>query len=235
MGREAVILAGGFGTRLRSIVNDFPKPMALIRGVPFLAYLLDELNNNMFTKVIIAAGYKHETIEAYFKDQYKGIELIYSIEHEPLGTGGAIALAAEKVKVENYFILNGDTFFRVNFRQMEELFLNKKSSLTIALKEMKNFDRYGTVLTSQSRIISFQEKKYCEKGLINGGIYLINKRWFKENSPLKIFSFERDLLEKKIESGKISCYVSGDYFIDIGIPEDYLRAERELPFLPPSR
>jgi D-glycero-alpha-D-manno-heptose 1-phosphate guanylyltransferase len=232
MKREAVILAGGFGTRLRSVVNDVPKPMALVRGIPFLSYLLEELNNNGFHKAIIAAGYKHETISGYFGEHYKNIELTYSIENEPLGTGGAIALAVEKVAEENFFIINGDTFFRVDFSQLEEIFIKGKSNLTIALKEMRNFDRYGTVVTSDQKIISFREKKFCEKGLINGGIYLINKKWLKENSPSKIFSFEKDLLEKKI-SDNITFYISDGYFIDIGIPEDYLRAERELA-MPPN-
>jgi D-glycero-alpha-D-manno-heptose 1-phosphate guanylyltransferase len=231
MNREAVILAGGFGTRLRSVVNDVPKPMAMVRGIPFLAYLLEELNNNGFTRAIIAAGYRHETINGYFGEHYKNIKLIYSIENEHLGTGGAIALAVEKVAEENFFIINGDTFFRVNFSQLERMFIKGKSNLTIALKEMRNFDRYGTVVTSGQKIISFREKKFCERGLINGGIYVINKKWFKENTPARIFSFEKDLLEKKI-SDNITFYLSDGYFIDIGIPEDYLRAERELPLLP---
>jgi D-glycero-alpha-D-manno-heptose 1-phosphate guanylyltransferase len=233
MAKEAVILAGGFGTRLKSMVNEIPKPMALIKDLPFLSYLLDFLYKFKFEKVILAAGYKSDVIESYFGTSYKNIKLVYSIEKEPLGTGGAIYKAAALIDSDYYFVLNGDTLFDVDLESMEKLFRQKKSGLMVALKPMVNFDRYGAVITSDEKIVSFNEKKFCENGLINGGIYLLNKTWLEERALGKVFSFEKDILEKRLVRDKITYYLSDGYFIDIGIPEDYVRASEELPFFTP--
>jgi D-glycero-alpha-D-manno-heptose 1-phosphate guanylyltransferase len=231
MKREAVILAGGFGTRLKSVVSDLPKPMALINNIPFLAYLLDLLQKNDFEKVVLAAGYKFEAIESYFGSSYKNISLIYSIEKEPLGTGGAISAAAGLINTDYFAVLNGDTFFDVNFDIMEQKFLNHNTGLMVALKPMENFERYGTVEINAERITSFNEKRHCEKGLINGGIYIISKDWLGKRAPGKKYSFEKDVLEKVVGRESIGYYISNGYFIDIGIPEDYRRAAKELPDL----
>ncbi|MBA4321967.1 MAG: D-glycero-D-manno-heptose 1-phosphate guanosyltransferase [Odoribacter sp.] len=231
MTKEAVILAGGFGTRLKSVVADVPKPMALINKLPFLTYILEQLHKYGFEKAVLAAGYKYEVIESYFGTSYKNIELVYSVEKEPLGTGGAIAEAARSVYSDNFFVLNGDTFFEVDFERMEEKFLKGKQGLMVALKPKINFNRYGAVVTKGERIISFKEKRFCRKGLINGGIYLVNKHWLNDRTVGKIFSFEKDILEKLVGKDEITCYISDGYFIDIGIPEDYIKAFEELPYL----
>jgi len=229
MKKEAIILAGGFGTRLKSVVSDVPKPMALVRDIPFLSYLLEQLHKYDFTKVIIAAGYKSDVIESYYGPFYKKIKLVYSIEKEPLGTGGAISEASSMIESDYFFVLNGDTFFKIDFKSMEGNFIKSKSGLSVALKAMVNFDRYGTVITNGERITSFNEKAFCEKGLINGGIYLINKSWFRQRVENKVFSFEKDILEKCVVEEEITYHKSDGYFIDIGIPEDYERAAEELP------
>jgi D-glycero-alpha-D-manno-heptose 1-phosphate guanylyltransferase len=231
MAREALILAGGFGTRLKSILTDLPKPMALLKNLPFLSYLLEQLNKYNFEKVILAVGYKYEVIEEYFGTSFKGIKLVYSIEKEPLGTGGAISEAAGLIESDNFFVLNGDTFFKVDFDRMEEKFLHSESGLMIALKPMENFERYGNVSIDHERIISFNEKEFCGKGLINGGTYLLSKEWLNKNASAIKYSFEKDILEKVVDNDNISYYISDEYFIDIGIPEDYLKASAELPDL----
>jgi D-glycero-alpha-D-manno-heptose 1-phosphate guanylyltransferase len=231
MKREAVILSGGFGTRLKSLVAELPKPMALINNLPFLCYLLEQLNRYKFDKIILAAGYKYEVIESYFGSSYKGIKLVYSVEKEPLGTGGAIFEATGSVESDYFFVINGDTFFEVDFGRMEEMFLKSKTGSMLALKPMMNFERYGAVVTDGDRIISFSEKKFCEEGLINGGIYILRKDWLYESAPGKKFSFEKDILEKQVSADYITYYISDGYFIDIGIPEDYVRASKELPGL----
>jgi D-glycero-alpha-D-manno-heptose 1-phosphate guanylyltransferase len=231
MKRVAVILAGGFGTRLKSVVSDLPKPMAPVNNIPFLTYLLNLLVKYGYDKVILAAGYKYEIIESYFGSQYKNIKLIYSIENEPLGTGGAISAATEFIDSDFFTVLNGDTFFDIDFGRMEEKFLKFKSGLMVALKPMTSFDRYGTVEIKDERILSFNEKKYCKNGLINGGVYVISKEWLDRYSPGKKYSFEKDILEKVIGNEIIDYYISDSYFIDIGIPEDYQRAAEELPGL----
>jgi D-glycero-alpha-D-manno-heptose 1-phosphate guanylyltransferase len=235
MKREAIILAGGLGTRLKSVVSDVPKPMALINDIPFLSYMLEQLHKYSFRKVIIAAGYKSEVIESYFGYSYKKIKIVYSIEKEPLGTGGAIFEASLLIESDCFFVLNGDTFFKIDFSRMEENFIKGKSGLSVALKGMANFERYGTVTTNGERITSFNEKAFCEEGLINGGIYIINKSWFKQRVENRVFSFEKDILEKRVSVDKITYYKSDGYFIDIGVPDDYERAIKELPDLyPPS-
>lgn len=219
---EAIILAGGFGTRLRSVVADLPKPMAPINGKPFLEILLDDLGKKEIDKIVLAVGYKKEIIKNYFKDRYKNIEILYSEEAEPLGTGGAIKKALKLVEEEQIFIINGDTFFDVDYKEMFEFHCINDSQLTLAVKKMEKFDRYGSIKIQQKKIISFEEKKYVEEGYINGGVYLINKNIFKEIEE-ETFSFEKNILENKNFYIQKWAYFSDGYFIDIGIPEDYSR------------
>lgn len=225
---KAIILAGGLGTRLRTVVSDLPKPMAPIGNRPFLAYLFDYLENQGVNKVILSTGYKHEVIENYFGNQYQRISILYSREEEPLGTGGAIKKAFEKVEDENVFILNGDTFFAVNLMEMKSNHLNSQVDLTIALKPLENFDRYGVVLTAGNRITAFKEKGYQKIGNINGGIYLANQSLFEGLTLPAKFSFEKDVLEEQVNYKQFSSYVTDSYFIDIGIPQDYEKAQKEL-------
>jgi D-glycero-alpha-D-manno-heptose 1-phosphate guanylyltransferase len=229
--KEAIILAGGFGTRLKELVKETPKSMALIGDKPFLTYIFDHLLKFRVEKAVIAAGYKHEDIVASFGNSYKGISLEYSIENKPLKTGGAILKATKTITSRYCFVINGDTFFNVDLSLFEESFKKNLTVLSVALKPMVGFDRYGSVTIEGGRIISFNEKKYCENGLINGGVYILDKQWINSNAQSEIFSFEKDLLEKSVNKDFISYFLSDTYFIDIGIPEDYLRAVRELPEL----
>lgn len=229
MKREAVVLAGGFGTRLKNVVDEVPKPMAHIRNLPFLSFLLEQLHKSDFTKVILAAGFRHDAIKSYFGNSYKNIKLFYSVEDKPLGTGGAIYKAAALIDSHYFVVLNGDTFFEVDFILMEKMFLKSKAGLMVALKPMVNFERYGAVVTCGEKIISFNEKRFCKKGLINGGIYILMKDWLNERAVGTMFSFEKDILEKIIDRDNVAYYISDGYFIDIGIPEDYLKASEELP------
>ena len=217
---EAIVLAGGFGTRLKEVVSDVPKPMAPVNGKPFLEYLIKDLGEKGIRHIILAVGYKKEIIKEYFKNRYENIEITYSEELTPLVTGGAIKKALKLAKEADIFIVNGDTFFDVDLKKMKEFHIENKSTLTVAVKEMENFDRYGSLVIKEKKIIEFEEKKKKAKGKINGGIYLIKKdllnRIEKEN-----FSFEKKVLEdKKIEK---YSYESQGYFIDIGIPEDYFK------------
>lgn len=222
---EAIVLAGGLGTRLRSVVSDLPKPMAPIIDTPFLAYILKYLRKNGTTKVILSVGYKWETIKEYFGDKFEGMELIYSIEDEPLGTGGAIKKALDQVKNQEVYIINGDTFFDVN---LKELYLQNDSKLILSLKKMKNFDRYGCVECDKNNFITaFTEKGYRETGDINGGIYLAAKNIFDGYDLEEKFSFE-EFIQNNFQNLQIGAIVFDNYFIDIGIPEDYARAQIEM-------
>ncbi len=228
--KEAVVLAGGFGTRLQSVVNDVPKPMAPIKGKPFLTYLLDYLQSFGFTHIVLSTGYLHEKIESYFGFAYNGMRISYAHEDSPLGTGGGILNALQKCETENVVVLNGDTLFRVDFHVLEKLFTQKETLLSIVLRTVDDTSRYGRVsITEDGQIIGFVEKQNASgKGNINGGIYMLNKKLFVGFSVGEKFSFEKDIMEKFYASQSFYAYVSDGYFIDIGVPEDYMRAQIEF-------
>lgn len=219
-----IILAGGFGTRLSTVVKDVPKPMAPINGKPFLHFIFKELQQQQIQKVVLSVGYLKEIIQAYFKEEYLGITIEYAIEEVPLGTGGGIKNALKKIETDAY-ILNGDTFFDIPLSALK----NTSADITIALKPMFQFDRYGTVeVDTTQRIISFNEKKYCEHGLINGGVYYFKKSLLEKIKTEDKFSFEKDILEKHLLDLQIHGKIFDNYFIDIGIPEDYKKAQEDF-------
>lgn len=225
---EAIVLAGGFGTRLQSVIQDIPKPMAPVAGKPFLKFVLDYLIEQHVKHCVLAVGYKRETIINYFGGLYKDLKISYSKEDEPLGTGGAIKKATEKIEGDNCFVLNGDTFFKADLAQLHAFHIEKKALLSMALKPMVNFDRYGTVvIDANNRVTAFEEKKYLREGLINGGVYCMDKNIFPKRLKDK-FSFEKDVLEKEISRGRIYGEIFNNYFIDIGIPDDYEKAKNDF-------
>lgn len=219
---EAIVLAGGFGTRLSHIVSDVPKPMAPVYGQPFLKYIFKYLSKNGVKHIILAVGYKADAIQKYFGDNYQGINITYSIEDTPLGTGGAIKKALDCCEEENVFIINGDTYFDVDLKKMKIFHNDKSSYLSIAVKPMSNFERYGAVVIEKDMIKKFAEKKPTIEGKINGGIYLINSK-IMSSIGQKSFSFEKVILERGLV--EIYAFESNGYFIDIGVPEDYYRAQ----------
>ncbi|EAJ6837456.1 D-glycero-D-manno-heptose 1-phosphate guanosyltransferase [Campylobacter coli] len=213
---QAIVLAGGLGTRLKSVVQDLPKPMAPINGKPFLAFVLEYLKKQGIAEVILSVSYKYELIQEYFKDEFHGMKIRYNVEKELLGTGGAIKDALKLIQNQVY-VLNGDTIFDID---LKKLFLNN-SKICIALKQMQNFDRYGTVnVDDQGIVTSFEEKVFKKQGLINGGIYLLKKDIFDNFDLEKKFSFEK-FLQENFELLKIQTQIFNDYFIDIGVPQDY--------------
>lgn len=228
----AVILVGGFGTRLQEILPNVPKPMAPINGKPFLAYLLAFLRSQGVTDVVFSVHYLREQIQDYFKAQYEGMTLHYAIEEQALGTGGAILNALSVLPPDKpFFVLNGDTFVKLNYQAFYHQHQNNAASLTIALRSIEDCSRYGKVLTQGNEIIAFKEKDEKGPGFINAGVYLINPDLFSQfNLPLQ-FSFEKDFMLPFATKLKPQAFFVNDYFIDIGIPDDYLRAQVELPQL----
>ena len=226
---ECIILAGGLGTRLRSAVPDLPKCMAPIVGKPFLTYLIDYLLEQHVTKFIFSLGYMHEVIEAFIKSNYPQLQYQIALENEPLGTGGAIRLACDYATEENVIVMNGDTMFRVDVQSLLKFHYAQNSNCTLSLKTMHHFDRYGVVETDdENNITSFKEKKQYESGNINGGVYALHVPSFKSISFSEKFSFEKDYLEKYFNQLKMTGCLFDGYFIDIGIPEDFEKAGREL-------
>lgn len=223
--REAVVLAGGFGTRLAHVVPDVCKPMAPVAGEPFLRRVLDLLDAAGFARVVIADGYRREQIESYFMGSYRGLEIDYSPEDAPLLTGGAVKSALEMCTLPEVFVLNGDTWLDVDFGAMERtLSSHPEAACCIAAKSLVGFDRYGTIDIDEGGVIRrFKEKAPCEKGFINGGTYLIRRDALR-GGP-ETFSLESDWFERVVGKGLlVACEAEGG-FIDIGVPEDYERAQ----------
>ena len=227
----AIILAGGFGTRLQSVVIDLPKPMAPVNEQPFLNYQLNYLKHYGIKKVILSLGYLPEKIKDFYGSNFNGLEIDYVIEKDPLGTGGGIRLALEKCTEEKVFVLNGDSFFDVELNTFYKLHTTNNSEISLALRKVNNAARYGTIEKDKnSRIISFIEKKGVEKeGIINGGVYILDKKIYSTLTPVnKNFSIEKDFFEKQLQAIQIKGYEFEGYFIDIGIPEDYAKAQHDF-------
>lgn len=232
---EVIILAGGLGTRLRSAVPDLPKCMAPVAGRPFLYYVINYLRMQGIEKIVFSLGYMYEVILEWLQKEFPSLDYDYVIEAEPLGTGGAIQFALQKTTAENVFIANGDTMFHFDAKAMLAQHLQHNAACTLALKPMQSFDRYGVVtLNGNNTISSFKEKQYYESGLINAGLYLVNKKAFLSKNFAQKFSFEKDYLEQFVEEGHFSGIARDTYFIDIGIPEDYNRAQTDFTKAPPS-
>lgn len=222
--REAIILAGGMGTRLQSVVRDVPKPMADVNGRPFLAYLLDYLANQGIGRVVLSVGYRHESIISFFGNSFAGMDLSYAIETEPLGTGGAIIKSLPFVSSEDVFILNGDSFFPICLDDFYLFHRVTNSLFSIALKQIDDASRYGRVeLNGKGCITGFAEKQEGVAGLINAGLYLTRVSSLTSCSLPEKYSLEKDYMERFYLNGKFFGKQFEAFFIDIGIPEDYLK------------
>lgn len=226
--KEAIVLAGGLGTRLRSEIGEIPKCLAPVNGKPFLTYLLSYLKKNGITNVLLSVGYKHEMIVEAIGDSFEGMKITYAIEKEPLGTGGGIKLALEKTAADVLFVLNGDTFFDIDLAEFAKFHFEKKSTCTVALTRLQKVDRYGMVeLNDEDKIVEFKEKQYRDETIINAGIYCINKGvliHYPVNTP---FSFEKNYLEKNPTAKNIFGKIFDAYFMDIGVPEDYQKFAKD--------
>lgn len=218
------MLAGGFGTRLAHVVPDVCKPMAPVAGEPFLRYVLDQLDGAGFGHVVIADGYRREQIEEYFMGTYRGLQVDYSPEDEPLLTGGAVKKALASCEGPYVFVVNGDTWFDVDFAAMEDVATKADPTAVLAAKRMRDFDRYGTLdVAPDGTIRAFREKQPCAEGLINGGVYLL-RRDALDDMPTK-FSLETDFFERVVGDDCLAAVECAGGFIDIGVPEDYERAQ----------
>lgn len=229
MVKEAIILAGGLGTRLKNVIHNIPKPMAPINNKPFLEYQLNYLKSYGIRQVVISVGYKKEIIIGYFRNRFNDIEIVYSIENKPLGTGGGIKKALKQISENSVFVLNGDTMCTVNLKELFSFHVKKKSSLTITLKQLEDNVRYGNVeIDDDNRIVEYSENKSSSDGYINSGVYLVNRNVFNSLKLPNVFSIETDCFAKFYKTKNFFGFIYSGLFIDIGIPEDYYRAQKEL-------
>lgn len=222
---QAIILAGGLGTRLRAVVPDLPKPMAPVAGRPFLAHVLDALVRAGFEAAVLAVGYRHEVIQAHFGDRYRGLELRYSIEASPLGTGGAMRLALDRVDADPVFVINGDTWVDLDYRAMLAAHRAAGASLSVAACRVPDVGRYGRIEVECERIVGFREKGEQGPGLINAGTYLVSAGVVASIPGGRPHSFEHELLMARVAELRPLAFVTEGLFIDIGVPEDYARAQ----------
>ncbi len=229
--KEAIILAGGLGTRLREAVPDLPKCMAPVNGKPFISYVIRHLAKQGVEHFIFSLGYKSEAFLDFLSTELASGSYDIVIEETPLGTGGAIQYASRQSKEPVFVVVNGDSIFQTDLAALSDFHYSHNSSCTLALKQMENVDRYGAVeIDNTGKIIVFKEKQFFAKGMINGGVYLINKSYLLEKNLPEKFSFETDFLQQFYTEGTIFGIAQEGYFIDIGIPEDYQRAQTELTY-----
>ena len=229
--KEAIILAGGFGTRLQEVIKDVPKTMAPVNNIPFLDYSLKHLAHYGIKRVVLSVGYLSDKVIAHYGNSFEGMEIVYSVEEEPLGTGGGIRLAMQKCHAFDILVLNGDSFFDIDLYSFYNKHSESVADASLALRKVDDASRYGTITLGEfDKISGFKEKSSQPKpGTINAGIYILGKDNFTEETPAnKSFSIEKDFFEKKLNNLNIYGFTYSGYFIDIGIPEDYQQAQHDF-------
>lgn len=227
---QAIILAGGLGTRLRSVVSDRPKPMALVEGKPFLEYVIFGLKKSGIDDIIFAVGYKGGMVEEYFGDGSQlGIKARYAYEEELLGTAGAIKNAGKYITDEQFFVLNGDTLYQMNFGDLKKVQEEKNLEMALVLRSVPDISRYGAARLTDGMLTAFNEKNgNTGEGTINGGVYLMNKALLSQIPEGKV-SLENECIPKWMkEERRLGGIVNGGYFIDIGVPDDYFRFQDDV-------
>jgi D-glycero-alpha-D-manno-heptose 1-phosphate guanylyltransferase len=237
MTREAIILAGGLGTRLRAVIADKPKVMAPIGKHPFLYYLLHYLADQGVRRVVLALGYQHQYVLQWLNQSASHpfpFEITPVVEPSPLGTGGAIRLSMHQTTAETIFVLNGDTYFPISLSEMEQLHQCMKKPITLAACYLQDTGRYGRLEIDETQhlVRAFQEKQERNAGWINAGIYCIDRAWWMAQSFPEVFSFEKEVLEHILNHTKpspVAVFQARQFFIDMGIPEDYIRAQTTIP------
>lgn len=227
----AIILAGGFGTRLQSVIQNVPKPMAEVNGRPFLDYQLKYLSHHGIQNVVLSTGHLAHVIHDRYRETFAGLKLSYAEEKAPLGTGGGIRQGLEQCNSNDVLVLNGDSFFDIDLKDFVSRHGESYADFSIALRAIRSAGRYGSItLNTKNRIVQFAEKSEASSaGLINGGIYLFNREKFLAGTvPGKTFSVEKDFFEKQLDTFNIMGFEYSGYFIDIGIPEDYHKAQHDF-------
>lgn len=227
---QAILLAGGLGTRLRSVVNDRPKPMALIGNKPFMEYVVHELSRYGIDEIIFAVGYKGSMVEEYFGDGSRfGVKVSYAYEEELLGTAGAIKNAGRFVTDDHFFVLNADTFYQMDYSRLLKVREEKKLSMALVLRKVEDISRYGEAVLTDGMLTGFNEKSPgARPGTINGGVYLMSRELL-DAIPAGRVSLENEMIPSWMKQGRrLGGFVNDGYFIDIGIPEDYFKFQADV-------
>ena len=227
----AIILAGGLGSRLKEINPFYPKPMALINNIPFLEYLLLYWGNLGIEIFILQVSYKYEIIKNHFGNSYKGFKIIYEIETSPMGTGGGMVLSEEKYNKNNILVLNGDTLVDCNYSDFIKFHEENENGLSLICRKDNKIElNLKLSLDINSKVIN-NDKDNENINLINCGVYLVRKGIFKKyiNKSKNYISFENEILIPLIQEKKVFGYLQNSFFIDIGTPKDFNKAQTEIP------
>lgn len=229
--RSAIVLAGGIGSRIESVAGGLPKALLDVEGRPFIEYVLDQLIDAGVEHVVIACSYKWQMINDYLGDEYRTLEINYSVEQYPLGTGGAIKQAFALFNLPAAIVVNADTLFKIDLAELERQHHEREAFISLALRGVDDVSRYGEVTVGdRGKLLTFNEKSRSGPGLINGGIYIIDAEiWDDDGIDVDDkFSFETDVLQQYVKYGIFYGFPMDGYFIDIGIPEDLERARKEF-------
>lgn len=224
---EAIVLAGGFGTRLRSVVSDVPKPMAPVAGRPFLDILLQNLASKRVHRTVLSLGYMANVISDHFGSEFCGMKVDYVVESTPLGTGGAIRLAMDACEQEAVFVFNGDTYLDVDLADVHTTWRTTGWPVVVA-KHVPDTARYGGVEMTDGLLTRFIEKGRTGPGLINVGCYLLGRHQLDRFEVGIPFSIEVDFLAHEALESRVAVATTDGLFIDIGVPEDYALAQTLL-------
>lgn len=225
---EAIILAGGLGTRLASVLNDRPKALAPVKGVPFLTMLLGKLGREGFHRAIIATGHLGRQIESELGSRMGPVEIVISQEPKPLGTGGAARLAMPLTSDSDVFVINGDTWVDLDYGEMLVFHRDRGAMVTVGVVEVPDTSRYGALDVANDSIIHFGEKSVSGPGMISAGNYLLNRDVFETIVLPECFSMEKDFFEAHLGELRPGVFKARGTFIDIGIPDDLVRAQTLL-------
>ncbi len=225
---EAIVLAGGLGTRLASRLHGLPKPMAPIAGRPFLEILLTQLRRSGCTRVLLSVGHQHTVIQDHFGAAFNGMAIDYVAESAPLGTGGAIRLALAQAREESVLVLNGDTFLDADYAAMLRFHAAEGAAVTLAVVHRDDVFRYGSVSIEGQRAVGFEEKGKSGPGWISAGTYVLQRNLAWPPALAEKFSIERDFFVPEVVRLRPAAYTVDGFFLDIGIPEDLDRAQTEL-------
>ena len=225
--REAIILAGGFGTRLRHVVPHLPKPMAPIGERYFLEILLTSLATKGFRHVVLSLGYMADRIVSHFGGRFSGMDLSFEIEPSPLGTGGAVRQAVSRCRADHVFVFNGDTYLDLEVDDVESHWQKSRVPIIVA-RDVEDTKRYGRLKLREGRIVEFSEKGIGGAGIVNAGCYVLPIDILNDFPVGRPFSLEMDFFIDAVRAQRIDVFVTHGRFIDIGIPEDYARAQIEL-------
>ena len=230
---KAIVLCGGLGTRLGDLTKHTPKPILEVAGKPFITYILDQFQNSPVKEVILAVGFRSDKVKQLIGDNWRGMPIRYSYEENPLGTGGAIKAAMKLYALKEAFVLNGDTFLDVDFDKLLSFSKSRNSQLVLSLKVMPNSSRYGSVIFDENHLIkAFTEKSLLNQiGYIKAGVCYVNYSCF-EPIQENAFSFEKEILVKSANQINAVGFITDGYFIDMGIPEDFAKAQ--IDFSDPS-